>query len=238
MIERSYNRAPDKTRPIKFTRNFTKNAQGSVLVECGETKAIITAFIDDRTPRFLADTGQGWLTAEYAMLPGATQIRSQRERNKINGRNSEIQRLIGRCLRAAIDLDDLGERTITVDCDVIQADGGTRTACINGAFVAIHDALSELVDKGILPSLPIKNHIAAISVGVCGKYELLDLDYSEDSKADVDANVILTEAGDVIEFQLTSEGEPISQITMMSLLQLANEGIQDIIKIQKETLGI
>ena len=238
MIERSYNRPPEKTRPIKFTRNFTKHADGSVLVECGETKVIVTAFIENRTPRFLADTGQGWLTAEYSMLPGATQIRSQRERNKTNSRNLEIQRLIGRCLRAAVDLDDLGERTITIDCDVIQADGGTRTACVNGAFIAIYDALKKLVDKGILPSMPIKNHIAAISVGVCDGYELLDLDYSEDSKADVDANVILTETGDVVEFQLTSEGKPISQITMMSLVQLANEGIQEIIKIQKETLGI
>lgn len=238
MIERSYKRSTDEKRPIKFTRNFTKYAHGSVLIECGETKVIVTAFVEDKVPRFLADTGSGWLTAEYSMLPGATQDRSQRERTKLSGRTQEIQRLIGRSLRAALDLNALGERTITVDCDVIQADGGTRTACINGGFIAIYDALKSLKDAGVLPAIPIKEPIAAISVGVVNGYELLDLDYNEDSKADVDANAVINASGDVIEFQLTSEGTPISQITLMSLVQLASQGIHEIIEVQKERLEL
>lgn len=238
MLERSYKRTPDQIRPVKFTRQFTKYAHGSVLVESGETKAIVTAFIEDRVPRFLADSGSGWITAEYSMLPGATQDRSNRDRLKVPGRTLEIQRLIGRSIRAAVDLQALGEKTITIDCDVIQADGGTRTACINGAFTAVYDALRTLQDQGVIQSIPIKEPIGAISVGIVDDMELLDLDYSEDSRAEVDSNVILTESGKVIEFQLTSEGEPIEQITMMSLLQLANQGISEIINIQKEQLGI
>lgn len=238
MLERSYNRGADEIRPIKFTRHFTKYAQGSVLVESGETKAIVTAFVEDRVPRFMADSGNGWITAEYSMLPGATHERSSRDRLKVPGRTLEIQRLIGRSIRAAVDLEALGEKTITIDCDVIQADGGTRTACINGAFMAVYDALNTLKQQGVIQNIPIKEPIAAISVGIVNQYEFLDLDYSEDSKADVDANVVLTESGKVVEFQLTSEGEPIEQITMMSLLQLANQGISDIIKIQKDLLGI
>ncbi|MEW5820518.1 MAG: ribonuclease PH [Cyanobacteriota bacterium] len=238
MIERSYKRDPDELRPIKFTRNFTKYAQGSVLVEFGETKVLVTAFIEEKTPKFLHDSNQGWITAEYSMLPGATQERTQRERFKVSGRTQEIQRLIGRAIRAAVDLEKLGERTITIDCDVIQADGGTRTASINGAFIAVYDALKSLKDNKVIQEIPIKEPIAAISVGIVDGYELLDLDYKEDSRADVDANAVLTASGDVIEFQLTSEGKPISQITLMSLLQLANQGIKNIIEMEQNKLDL
>lgn len=238
MIERSYNRKTDETRPITFTRGFTKFPQGSVLVECGETKAIVTATIESRVPKFLQETGSGWLTAEYSMLPGATQERNPRERIKVSGRSMEIQRLIGRCLRSAIDLDDLGDITITIDCDVIQADGGTRTACINGGFVALYDALRFLYNKGSLPAIPLKEPVAAISAGIYKGFELLDLDYNEDSNADVDANVVMTESGKIIEFQCTSEGKPIDEITMLSLLQLGHKGIKEIIQLQKQVLGI
>jgi ribonuclease PH len=239
MLERSYNRKSEEIRPVKFTTNFTRYAHGSVLVECGETKIIVTAFVEDRVPRFLAETGRGWLTAEYSMIPGATHSRSQRERNnKIGGRTMEIQRLIGRSLRAAIDFDDLGERTITIDCDVIQADGGTRTACINGGFVAVYDALRKLFDSGVLKNVPIKEHVGAISAGIVKNEELLDLDYSEDSSADVDSNIVMTESEKIIEFQCTSEGEPIDDISMISLLQLGKKGIQEIITLQKQALGL
>jgi ribonuclease PH len=237
MLERSYNRQPDQLRPVKFTCNYTKYAHGSVLAECGETKVIVTAFVESRVPRFLAETGSGWVTAEYSMLPGATQERSQRERQlKISGRTMEIQRLIGRSLRAAIDLNDLGERTITIDCDVIQADGGTRTTCINGGFVAMMSALTKLYENNFIPKIPVKEHVAAISAGIVKGEELLDLDYNEDSSADVDSNIVMTESGKIIEFQLTSEGEPINDITMFSLLQLGQKGIKEIVEIQKKTL--
>lgn len=238
MLERSYNRQTDEKRPVKFTRNFTKHAHGSVLVECGDTKVIVTAFVEERIPRFLYDTGSGWLTAEYSMLPGSTTTRTQRERTKVSGRTQEIQRLIGRSLRAAVNLDDIGERTITVDCDVIQADGGTRTASINGGFIAVYDALTKLKEEGKIPNIPIKEHVGAISVGVLKNVELLDLDYKEDSSADVDSNIVLTETNKIIEFQCTSEGEPIEDIKMFSLLQLGQKGIKEIIELQKQILGI
>lgn len=237
MIERSYNRKPEDKRPVKFTRNFTKFTPGSVLVEVGETKVIVTASIDEKVPRFLSDSGSGWITAEYSMLPGATLERSMRERNKVSGRTMEIQRLIGRSLRAALDLTAMKDITITIDCDVIQADGGTRTASISGAYVALYDALRHLQSSGKIATIPIKEPMAAISVGICKGYELLDLDYSEDSAADVDANVVMTESGKVVEFQCTSEGNPIELITMMSLVQLGQKGVNEIIELQKQALG-
>ena len=238
MIERSFNRKVDQLRPIKFTTNYIKNTAGSVLVECGDTKVIVTATIEDRIPKFITETNSGWITAEYSMLPGATIPRSQRERNKVSGRTMEIQRLIGRSLRAIVDLDKLGEITITIDCDVIQADGGTRTTSINGAYIALYLALKKLYNNSIIKSIPITEPLAAISVGIVNGYELLDLDYQEDSNADVDSNIVITESGKIIEVQCTSEKTPISEITFLSLLQLGKQGIQEVIQLQKQALNI
>lgn len=239
MADRNENRSADQLRPIKFTRNFTKYASGSVLVECGNTKVIVTASVENKVPRFMQDSGRGWLTAEYSLLPGSTHTRAQRERGTlISGRTQEIQRLIGRSLRAAIDLNKLGERTITIDADVIQADGGTRTASISGAFVAMHDALSKLKEAGEISELPIIEPIAAISIGISKGEVLLDLDYSEDSTADVDANLVMTESGKIIEFQSTSEGEAFTKQQLFELVEMGEKGIKEIVKIQKEALGI
>lgn len=238
MLERSFNRAADEKRPVRFTTAFTKNAYGSVLVEFGDTKVIVTASVEDRVPKFLSDTGSGWVTAEYSMLPGSTLTRTQRERNYPSGRTQEIQRLIGRSLRAAIDLESLGERTITIDCDVIQADGGTRTASISGAYVALYEAVKKLCDQGVLSRNPMKPPVAAISVGILKGKELLDLDYPEDSSADVDANVVMTESGELVEFQCSAEGDTFSKIAMIRLLELAHKGINEVISLQKEALKI
>lgn len=239
MATRSENRKNDELRAIKFTRNFTKHAGGSVLVEFGDTKVIVTASIEDKVPRWMLDSGKGWLTAEYSLLPGATHTRVQRERgNILSGRTQEIQRLIGRSLRAAVDLTKIGERTITIDADVIQADGGTRTASISGAFVAVYDALAKLKEQNAIKEIPVIEPVAAISAGILKGNCLLDLDYSEDSSADVDANLVMTESGKIIEFQSTAEGSAFSRSDLTELLNLGEKGINQIIKMQKSVLNI
>jgi len=238
-MERSENRQNDELRRINFTRNFTRHADGSVLVEFGDTKVIVTACIEDKVPRFLMDSGKGWLTAEYSLLPGSTHTRVQRERGPlISGRTQEIQRLIGRSLRAAIDLDAIGEKTITIDADVIQADGGTRTASISGAFVALYDALSKLKEQNLIKKIPVIEPIAAISVGIVKGEIMLDLDYSEDSSADVDANLVMTESGKIVEFQSTAEGKAFYREDLSKLLDVGEKGIREIIALQKNILGI
>ncbi len=231
-------RAADQLRPMKFTRNFTKHAEGSVLVECGDTKVICTATVVQGVPRFLKGKGQGWITAEYGMLPRSTHSRMDREaaRGKQGGRTVEIQRLIGRSLRAALDLKKLGEYTITVDCDVIQADGGTRTASISGGFVALADAVKTLVESKKVKENPIVSQIAAISVGVYQGTPVLDLDYPEDSSAETDMNVIMNDKGGFIEIQGTAEGEAFSDEHMMGMLSVARKGISEIMEMQREAL--
>lgn len=231
-------RKHDELRNIKLTRDFNKYAEGSVLVEFGETKLICTASVEDKVPIFKKGTGEGWVTAEYDMLPRATATRNNRDRNalRINGRSNEIQRLIGRSLRSVIDFKLLGERTITIDCDVIQADGGTRTAAITGGFVALMDACGTLVNNRIISEIPIKDFVAAISVGFVNGAELLDLCYQEDSKAIVDMNVVMTASGQLIEVQATGEESPFDRAVFDKLLDLAKQGIEKIIGIQKSAL--
>jgi len=240
MATRFNNRKNDELREIKFTRNFTKHADGSVLVEFGETKVITTATIEEKVPKWLVEEpGHGWLTAEYALIPSSTHTRVARDRGiKISGRTQEIQRLIGRSLRAAIDLKKLGERTITIDADVIQADGGTRTASISGAYIAMYDAVTKLLDNGLITENPMLEPIAAISAGIIDGEVLLDLDYSEDSNADVDANLVMTESGKIVEFQSTAEGKPFYQAQLLELLKVGQKGINEIIQIQKDVLNI
>ncbi len=237
---RTGGRAVDQLRSIRITRQYTKHAEGSVLIECGDTKVICTASIEDKVPGFLKGKGQGWLTAEYGMLPRSTHSRMDREaaRGKQSGRTQEIQRLIGRSLRAAFDLEAFGERTLHLDCDVIQADGGTRTASITGAMVAAHDAFSRLVERGVLTSVPVKHFVAAISVGVVQGTPVLDLDYVEDSGCDTDMNVVMTEEGHFIEVQGTAEGAAFDRAGMNRLLDLAQAGIADLVTMQKQSLGI
>ncbi|MCX2498475.1 MULTISPECIES: ribonuclease PH [Plesiomonas] len=236
---RPANRLASQVRPITLTRNFTKHAEGSVLVEFGETKVLCTATVEEGVPRFLKGKGQGWVTAEYGMLPRSTHTRNQREaaKGKQSGRTMEIQRLIARALRAAVDLAALGEYTITLDCDVIQADGGTRTASISGACVALADALNALVAKGALKANPMKGMVAAVSVGIVDGEALCDLEYVEDSAAETDMNVVMMEDGRMIEVQGTAEGEPFSHEELLSLLALAKAGIADIIAAQKAALS-
>ncbi|RDL44839.1 ribonuclease PH [Marinomonas piezotolerans] len=231
-------RAADQLRPMKFTRNFTKHAEGSVLVECGDTKVICTATVVPGVPRFLKGKGQGWITAEYGMLPRSTHSRMDREaaRGKQGGRTVEIQRLIGRSLRAAIDLKKLGEYTITIDCDVIQADGGTRTASISGGFVALADAVKTLVENKKIKQNPIVSQIGAISVGVYKGTPVLDLDYPEDSSAETDMNVIMNDKGGFIEIQGTAEGEAFDDEHMMGMLKVARKGINEIMAMQRDVL--
>ena len=233
-------RKEDQMREVRITRNFTMHAEGSVLVEFGDTKVICTASVERGVPRFLRGSGQGWVTAEYGMLPRATGSRTGREaaRGKQGGRTVEIQRLIGRSLRAAMDLNKLGENTITIDCDVIQADGGTRTASITGAYVTLCDAVNFLKqDKnGAMKGDPIKNQIAAISVGVFENTPVLDLDYAEDSKAETDMNVIMNSKGGFIEVQGTAEGETYSRDELNQMLELAEKGIQELFQKQREAL--
>lgn len=229
----------DQSRDIKITRQFTKHAEGSVLIEFGDTKVICTASIDEKTPPFLKGTGKGWVTAEYGMLPRSTGSRMNREaaRGKQTGRTVEIQRLIGRSLRAAVDLKALGERSIQIDCDVIQADGGTRTASITGGCVALIDALQSLVDAGKLSSLPLKQKIAAISVGIYKGSPVLDLDYPEDSEAETDMNVVMNEEGKFIEVQGTAEAEAFDQDEFNAMLDLAKKGLKEIFILQENALA-
>jgi ribonuclease PH len=233
-------RSADALRPVVISRHFTKHAEGSVLIEFGDTRVICTASIEDKVPGFLKGKGQGWLTAEYGMLPRSTHTRMDREaaKGKQSGRTQEIQRLIGRSLRAAFDLQAFGERTLHIDCDVIQADGGTRTASITGAMVAAYDAFAQLVAKDILIEVPLKHFVAAISVGVYQGVPVLDLDYAEDSQCDTDMNVVMTESGQFIEVQGTAEGEPFDRQTMNRLLDLAQDGITDLIALQKQVLNL
>ena len=233
-------RAVDQLRAMRLTRAYTKHAEGSVLIECGDTKVICTASIEDKVPGFLRGKGQGWLTAEYGMLPRSTHSRMDREaaRGKQSGRTQEIQRLIGRSLRAAFDLQSFGERTLHLDCDVIQADGGTRTASITGAMVAAYDAFSGLVAAGLIPAVPVRHFVAAISGGVVGGVPLLDLDYVEDSGCDTDMNVVMTETGHFVEVQGTAEGAAFDRAGMNRLLDLAEKGIQELVGLQKRTLGL
>lgn len=225
-------------RAIRLTRGYTKYAGGSVLVEFGNTKVICTAVVEERVPPFLKGSGEGWLTCEYGMLPMATQTRKQRDINKLklDGRSAEIQRLIGRALRAVVDLKVLGERTIAVDCDVIQADGGTRTASITGAFVAVVDAVNKLMAETPLSYYPIKNYVGAVSVGIVGDEILADLCYEEDSSAGVDMNIVMTDAGEFIEIQGTGEEGPFSREALNELLLTAESSIQEIIQMQKQCL--
>ncbi len=233
-------RAVDQLRPITFTRQYTKHAEGSVLVECGDTKVICTASIEEKVPGFLKGKGQGWLTAEYGMLPRSTHSRMDREaaRGKQSGRTQEIQRLIGRSLRAAFDLTAFGERTLHLDCDVIQADGGTRTASITGAMVAAYDAFEKLRLRGAIEAIPLRHFVAAISVGVYQGMPVLDLDYVEDSGCDTDMNVVMTDSGHFIEVQGTAEGAAFDRAGMNRLLDLAQGGIADLIAMQKKVLGL
>ena len=232
-------RTPNQIRPVTFTRNYTLHAEGSVLVEFGNTKVLCTATVEAGVPRFMKGQGKGWVNAEYGMLPRATHTRNNREatRGKQGGRTMEIQRLIARSLRAAIDLKALGENTITIDCDVIQADGGTRTASISGACVALVDALTYMRAKGMINSNPLKHMIAAISVGIYKGQAISDLEYLEDSDAETDMNVILTETGKIIEVQGTAEGEPFSFDELDELLTLAKHSIREIIDVQKQALA-
>jgi ribonuclease PH len=233
-------RTPQELRPVKITRRYTKHAEGSVLVEFGDTKVLCTASVENSVPGFLKGKGQGWLTAEYGMLPRSTNTRTQREaaRGKQTGRTQEIQRLIGRSLRAVTDLKLLGERQITLDCDVIQADGGTRTASITGACVAAYDAFAELVRRGDVSIHPMRDLVAAISVGIYQGVPVLDLDYAEDSDCDTDMNVVMTGSGGFVEVQGTAEGTPFSRSELDALLVLASDGITQLVAAQKEALGI
>ncbi|MBX3640912.1 MAG: ribonuclease PH [Nitrosomonas sp.] len=237
---RSHNRSASQIRPIHVMRHYTKHADGSVLIAYGDTQVICTANISENVPSFLKGKNQGWLTAEYGMLPGSTSERMQREavRGKQSGRTMEIQRLIGRSLRAIVDLSGLGERTIQIDCDVIQADGGTRTASITGAFVALHDAVEKLLRQKSIDTTPIRDHVAAVSVGIYQGIPVLDLDYQEDSSCDTDMNVIMTGGSGIVEIQGTAEGVAFSRKELDRMLDLAEKGIQELITIQKTTLGI
>ncbi len=228
----------DKLREIKITRNYIKHAEGSVLVEFGDTKVICTASVEDSVPPFLRGKGTGWVTAEYSMLPRATQTRSPREssKGKIGGRTHEIQRLIGRSLRAVTDLPLLGERTVFIDCDVIQADGGTRTASITGAYVALADAMRKLVEKGAIAAFPIREAVAAVSVGIVNGRPLLDLNYVEDSSAEVDMNFVMTSSDRFVEVQGTAETKPFGINDMDAMRSLAIDGIHRLFDIQKEAL--
>ena len=231
-------RAPDELRALAITRRYTRHAEGSVLIEYGDTRVICTASVEDKVPPFLKGRGQGWLTAEYGMLPRATNTRSEREaaRGKQSGRTQEIQRLIGRSLRAIADLKRLGERTIQIDCDVIQADGGTRTASITGAFVALQDAVGHLLKTGAITGSPVVDAVAAVSVGIYRGVPVLDLDYAEDSECDTDMNVVMTGSGGLVEVQGTAEGAPFSRQEMDAMLALADGGIRRLIAAQRAAL--
>ena len=238
-LARTDGRAAGQLRPTRMTPSYTMHAEGSVLIESGQTRVICTASVEDRVPPFLRNTGKGWVTAEYGMLPRATSTRTQREASagKVGGRTQEIQRLIGRSLRSVTKLGELGERTIWIDCDVIQADGGTRTASISGGFVALVLALQRMRSAGQLKSLPIVDHVAAISVGVVENTPLLDLAYDEDSRAEVDMNVVKTGDGRFIEVQGTAEGPPFERRALDELLHLADQGIRELVDLQRSIVG-
>jgi len=237
---RPSNRAPNELRPITFTREFTKHAEGSVLVEFGETKVICTASVAQGVPRFLKDSGQGWITAEYGMLPRSTHDRVFREsaRGKQSGRTIEIQRLIGRTLRTVVDLKKLVDYTITIDCDVIQADGGTRTASISGACIALVDAIRYLQERKKITTDPLRQLVASVSVGIYKGSPVLDLDYKEDSNAETDMNLVMTEQGQFVEIQGTAEKAPFNEEEFQAMMQLGKDAIQNIISLQKKSLGM
>jgi ribonuclease PH len=239
-LPRPGQRAADALRPVRITRSYTIHAEGSVLIEFGDTKVLCTASVEEKVPPHKRGSGEGWVTAEYGMLPRATHTRSDREaaKGKQSGRTQEIQRLIGRSLRAVFDLKALGERTISLDCDVIQADGGTRTASITGAFVAAHDAVSKLIASGKLAASPIKDHVAAISVGILKGLPLLDLEYVEDAACDTDMNVVMTGAGHFVEVQGTAEGAAFTRTEMNALLALAEKGVGELVALQRQSLGL
>ena len=236
---RNDGRSATTLRPVVITRSFTKHAEGSVLIEFGDTKVLCTASVEESVPPFLRGKGTGWVTAEYAMLPRATHTRSPREaaKGKQTGRTLEIQRLIGRSLRAVTDLEKLGERSVYIDCDVIQADGGTRTASITGAYVALVDALNTLKSKGLLAEIPLKEAVAAVSVGIVGGEALLDLNYLEDSSAEVDMNFVITSSGRFVEVQGTAEAEPFTSAEMDAMRDLAIAGVQQLFTFQSEALA-
>jgi len=231
-------RAPDEMRHVRITRNYTKHAEGSVLVEFGDTRVLCNASIEERVPGFLRGKGSGWVTAEYGMLPRSTNSRMGREaaRGKQGGRTMEIQRLIGRSLRAVMDMKTLGERSITIDCDVIQADGGTRTASITGGYVALADAIQGMLDTGVLKKSPLTGRVASVSVGIYEGAAVLDLDYPEDCNAETDMNVVMSDAGKFIEVQGTAEGHPFSQDELDAMLALAKKGITELLACQQEAL--
>lgn len=225
-------------RPVSLKRGYLRYAPGSCLIDCGHTRVICSASVEDRVPPFLKGQGKGWVTAEYGMLPASCTERIARDRTKVSGRTLEIQRLIGRALRSVVDMKLLGERTITIDADVIQGDGGTRTASITGSFVALADAVEKLLKKGVLEKNPIKDYIAAVSVGIVDGKPVLDLEYTQDSKADVDMNVVMNGHGKLIEIQGTAEGEPFDQKQLISLLALARKGIQQLVLLQRRLVKI
>ncbi len=238
-MSRNDGRAPNQMRTVSIKKNFIKHAEGSVLIQVGDTKVICNASVEEKVPPFLRDKKRGWVTAEYSMLPRSTHTRMSREssRGKVSGRTQEIQRLIGRSLRAVVDMEQLGERTIWIDCDVIQADGGTRTASITGAFVAMCLAMKQLKKEKKIETIPIKDFVAATSVGILEGKKILDLEYSEDSVAEVDMNIVKTGSGGFVEIQGTAEQEPFSDKDMDAMLSLANKGIKELIALQKKTIG-
>jgi ribonuclease PH len=238
-MQRSFNRAPAELRPVRFQRRYTRHAEGSVLVEMGHTQVLCTASVEEKVPPFLKGKGQGWVTAEYGMLPRATNTRGSREAatGKQSGRTQEIQRLVGRSLRAVVDLSKLGERQITLDCDVLQADGGTRCASITGAMVALADAVTWLRDKGLVTVDPIRDFVAAVSVGIVQGTPVLDLDYAEDSGCDTDMNVVMTGSGGFVEVQGTAERNPFSRDELDRLLGLAGKGITELVSLQRSALA-
>ncbi len=239
MNARANGRRADELRPLRITRRYTRHAEGSVLVEAGHTKVVCTASVEEGVPQFLKGKGQGWLTAEYGMLPRATNTRTRREaaEGRQSGRTQEIQRLIGRSLRAVTDLAKLGERTIKIDCDVLQADGGTRCASITGACVALHDAVAWCRTRGLVTGEPVNDFVAAVSVGIVDRVPLLDLDYEEDSGCDTDMNVVMTGAGGFVELQGTAEGNPFTRAEMDALLALADKGIRELVALQRAALS-
>ena len=239
VFQRTQGRAANALRPITITRHYTRHAEGSVLIEFGDTKVLCTASVEEKVPPHKRGSGEGWVTAEYGMLPRATHTRSDREaaRGKQSGRTQEIQRLIGRSLRCVFDLKALGERTISLDCDVIQADGGTRTAAITGAFVAAHDAVSWLRERGLVAASPIREFVAAVSVGIVQGTPLLDLEYVEDAACDTDMNVVMTGSGGFVELQGTAEGAAFSRHEMNTLMLLADQGIRELIEAQRSSLA-
>ncbi|MCB1907173.1 MAG: ribonuclease PH [Rhodocyclaceae bacterium] len=236
---RPSHRAADQLRPVRLVRGFTRHAEGSALIEIGDTQVLCNASVEESVPPFLRGRGRGWITAEYGMLPRATHTRSVREaaRGRQSGRTQEIQRLIGRSLRAVVDLDALGERQVVIDCDVLQADGGTRTAAVTGAAVALHDALAGLVRAGVLAASPMRELVAAVSVGMYRELPVVDLDYAEDSACDTDMNVVITESGDIVEVQATAEGKPFSRDELDALMDIAAGGAAQLVTIQRAALG-